>query len=107
MEIIWLLGDGSAPRVSGGRASTSPTASAWDAARARPRWLGDQPSSRAAARIRSRVCGATPGRSLSAKETAPIDTPAARATSLIVVRRTGMGLLKRFSCVYVNYALYV
>ena len=76
--------NGSARRVSGGRAITRPTASALETDKARARALGVQPISRATARIRSRVAGATPGRLCSAKETAPLDTPAARATSLMV-----------------------
>src|SRR6478735_4381549 len=89
--------NGSAPRVSGGRRTTSPTARDREAASARARWLGVQPSSAAAARIRSRVSGATPGRSLSAKDTAPFDTPALRATSEMVGRRVAIRPLKRFS----------
>ena len=83
--------NGSEPRVSGGRAMTRPTAIDREADRARARWLGVQPSSRATARIRSRVSGATPGRSLSAKDTAPFDTPALRATSEMVGRREVIG----------------
>ena len=77
----------------------------------RPRaWaLGSQPSSAAAARIRVRVSAATPGRSLTANETAAEDTPARRATSAMVGRvrrgsgdwgraiRVALTLLKRFS----------
>ena len=51
------------------------------------RELDWQPSSRAATRMRSRVAGARPGRPLSANETAPLLTPARRATSRIVGRR--------------------
>ncbi len=76
----------SARKISGGRATTRPTASALDTESARARGLGVQPSCSATSRIRCRVCGATPGRSFRAKETAPLDTPAALATSLIVGR---------------------
>lgn len=80
--------NGSAPKVAGGRAMTSPTASDLDTDKARARELGVHPISRATLRIRSRVSGATPGLLLRAKDTAPFDTPAARATSLIVSRVT-------------------
>ena len=80
--------NGSARSVSGGRATTRPTASAFETDSARPRGLGVQPSSRATSRIRARVAGATPGRLFNANETAPFDTPAARATSLMVGRGT-------------------
>ena len=80
--------NGSARSVSGRRASTSPTAKARDTDSARARELGVQPRLRAVARIRSRVSWASPGRLLSANETAPFDTPAARATSLMVGRVT-------------------
>ena len=76
----------SARKISGGRATTSPTASALETDSARARGLGVQPSCSATSRMRRRVSGATPGRSFSAKETAPLDTPAALATSLIVGR---------------------
>ena len=46
-----------------------------------------QPSSSAAARIRSRVASPTPGRPFMANETAAADTPARAATSSIVGRR--------------------
>ena len=78
--------NGSALSVSGCRAITSPTVSARDEDSARARWLGVNPSSAATARIRSRVASATPGRSFRANETAPRETPAARATSAIVGR---------------------
>jgi hypothetical protein len=48
--------------------------------------LGAQPSSRAAAKIRSRVASETPGLWLKASDTAPLDTPARAATSLMVTR---------------------
>ena len=82
----------SARRISGGRATTRPTASARDTDSARARGLGDQPSCSATSRMRRRVSGARPGRSFSANETAPFETPAAVATSLIVGR--GMRLTK-------------
>jgi len=77
--------NGSAPRVSGVRAITSPTASARETDSALPRRLGVQPRSRATERIRSRVSAATPGLPFSAKDTAPFETPATRATSAMVV----------------------
>ena len=76
----------SARRTSGGRATTRPTASALETDRARARGLGDQPSRSATSRMRGRVSGASPGRSFSANETAPFETPAAVATSLMVGR---------------------
>ena len=75
-----------APRL---RASTSPIARVRASVSARALADGCQPSSRAAARIRSRVPDETPGRSLTANETAAADTPARRATSTIVGRRRG------------------
>src|SRR4051794_4018875 len=87
--------NGSARSVSGDRAMTRPTARAFDTESARALELGVQPSSAAVRRMRSRVVGLTPGRSLSAKETAPFETPAARATSAIVGLVTR--LLNRFS----------
>src|SRR5665647_2150311 len=77
--------NGSAPSVSGVRAITSPTASARETESALPRRLGVQPRSRATARIRARVSAATPGLSLSANDTAAFETPAIRATSVMVV----------------------
>ena len=50
---------------------------------------------RAAARIRSRVSGATPGRSLTANETAAGETPARRATSAMVGRRRRVRVVDR------------
>jgi hypothetical protein len=44
--------------------------------------------SRATARIRALVSGASPVRLLKANETAPFETPEARATSLMVGRGT-------------------
>ncbi len=76
----------SARRISGGRAMTRPTASALDTDSARARGLGDQPRFSAVSRMRLRVSGEMPGRPFRAKETAPLDTPAACATSLIVGR---------------------
>src|SRR5215211_8575318 len=75
---------------------TSPTANARDRDSALALVLGCHSRSRAAARIRSRVWGASPGRSLSANDTAPLDTPARRATSMIVgSRRAGRGPVDR------------
>ncbi|CAM5598926.1 hypothetical protein SGLAM104S_07922 [Streptomyces glaucescens] len=48
--------------------------------------LGAQPSSRAARKIRSRVASDSPGLWLKARETAPLETPARAATSLMVTR---------------------
>src|SRR3954447_11640257 len=69
------------------RASTSPIARVRASVSARALAEGCQPSSRAATRMRSRVSGETPGRSLTANETAAADTPARRATSAMVGRR--------------------
>ena len=77
----------SARRISGGRAITSPTASALDTESARARGLGDQPRVSAASQDAACGCpGRCPGRPFRAKETAPLETPAAVATSLIVGR---------------------
>ena len=84
--------NGSARSVSGGRAITSPTASARETDSARARELGVQPSSRATARIRSRVSAATPGRLLNANETAPFETPASAGD--VVDRGAGHPLTK-------------
>jgi len=53
--------------------------------------LGRQPNSSATRRTRSRVAAETPGRPFRAYETTAIETPAARATSVIVGRRAGAG----------------
>ena len=78
--------NGSSASVLAGRASTSPHASARAAESARAARFGYQPSSRAIVRIRSRVSSETPGRPLSAYETAPFETPARSAMSRIVIR---------------------
>ena len=79
--------NGSSASVEAGRARISPQASAREAESERAARLGYQPSSSAIARIRSRVSSETPGRPLRAYETAPLETPARSAMSLIVVRR--------------------
>ena len=58
--------------------------------RARAALLGRQPISSAMALIAARVAGETPGRSFSAYDTAPLETPARRAMSAIVGRCLGM-----------------
>ena len=78
--------NGSSASVLAGRASTKPHASARAAERARAARFGYQPSSSAIERMRSRVSSETPGRPLSAYETAPFETPARSAMSLIVIR---------------------
>ena len=88
----------SSSRCAGSRASTRPIARARASVSARAVALGRQPSSWAAARIRARVSGATPGRSLTAKETAAGETPARRATSAIVGRlREVSTVVRRFT----------
>ena len=79
--------NGSSAIVVAGRARTSPNASARAAESARAARFGYQPSSRAMETIRSRVSSETPGRPFSAYETAPFDTPAWNAMSLIVTLR--------------------
>ncbi len=69
--------NGSSASVEAGRARISPQASAREAESERAARLGYQPSSSAIARIRSRVSSETPGRPLSAYETAPLETPGA------------------------------
>ncbi len=76
--------NGSAPTSAGSRAITRPTAKARACESERADALGDQPSSAATVMIRSRVASATPGRPLSANDTAAFETPASRATSAIV-----------------------
>ena len=78
--------NGSSASVRAGRASTSPQASARAAESARAARFGYQPSSWAIERMRSRVSSETPGRPLSAYETAPFETPARSAMSRIVTR---------------------
>ena len=78
---------GSNAMVVAGRARTRPNASARAAESARAARFGYQPSSRAIVTMRSLVSSETPGRSFSAYETAPFDTPAREAMSLIVTLR--------------------
>ena len=78
---------GSSAIVAAGRARTRPNASARAAESARAARFGYQPSSRAIVTMRSLVSSETPGRPLSAYETAPFDTPAREAMSLIVTLR--------------------
>jgi hypothetical protein len=75
---------GSAAIVCGSRRRTSPRAKDVRVDSDLALTLGRQPSSAADARIRARVCGATPGRSLNTNETSPLLTPACRATSVMV-----------------------
>ena len=84
---------GSPEMMSVSRAMTSPSANERLVLSDRARRLGCQPSSAATLRMRTRVSGATPGRSLRAKETSPLLTPASRATSAMVGRASGMALL--------------
>ncbi len=76
----------SARSTSGARASTRPTACARFVDNALAPGFGVHPSDSATPMIRSRVSAETPGRSFRANDTAPFDTPAARATSAIVGR---------------------
>src|ERR1022692_4337182 len=69
---------------------TSPHAPALAADSARAALLGYQPSSSATARMRRRVASASPGRLFSAKDTAPLETPARRAISAMVTRLVGI-----------------
>jgi hypothetical protein len=78
--------NGSEDSTPGSLVMTSPSAKAFETDKERARLLGRQPSSSAAARIRSTVAWARPGRPFSANETAPLDTPARLATSAIVGR---------------------
>ena len=78
--------NGSDRSVSGVRAMTRPTASAFETDSALALESGVQPRSRAALRMRWRVSSPTPGRLFRANDTALFDTPAARATSAIVGR---------------------
>ncbi len=86
----------STPSVAAGRASTNPTVAAPSPDSARAAVLGRQPSCSATRRTRARVASETPGRSLSAKDTALSDTPARRAMSFIVGRRAGDRLVGTF-----------
>lgn len=96
----------STPRVSAGRARTKPTVAAPSPDSWRAAVLGRQPSCSATLRTRSRVTSETPGRPLSAKETALSETPARCAMSFIVGRRAGERLagtsLTLFSAVVAN-----
>ena len=78
--------NGSAAITSGLRPITRPSANERSTLSDLARTLGRQPSSSATARMRSRVSALTPGRSLSAKETRPLLTPACAATSAMVGR---------------------
>jgi hypothetical protein len=78
--------NGSISSWSTDRESSSPTARARASVSARAEALGRHPSSSAASRIRRRVSSATPGRPLTANDTAAVDTPARAATSSIVGR---------------------
>src|SRR4051794_2046037 len=80
----------SSSSAAASRARTSPIARVRASVNARALAEGRQPSSRAAARIRARVTDETPGRSLTANDTAAAETPARRATSAIVGRRRGV-----------------
>ena len=84
--------NGSSESVVSVRASTSPQAWARATESARAALFGYQPISSAIARIRARVLSESPGRSLSANETAPFDTPARRAMSLDVTLRARSSL---------------
>ncbi len=66
--------------------STRPTVSVCAPASRRAALSGTQPSSSATVSTRSRVASETPGRPFNAYDTAPIDTPAWAAMSLIVSR---------------------
>lgn len=72
-------------KLRSSRAMTSPTAPARLADSALAATLGRHPRSLATALTRALVESETPGLSLRAKETAPGDTPASLAMSLIVV----------------------
>src|SRR5664279_227670 len=78
-------------RVFPGRARTRPHASARAAERERAARFGYHESSSAISRIRLRVLSESPGRSFSAYETAPLETPARSAMSLIVTLRARLG----------------
>jgi len=80
-------------RARGSRANACGLVLARDAESERAALFGRQPSSSAIRRMRSRVESARPGRSLSAYDTAPFETPASRAMSLIVTLRPGCGAL--------------
>ncbi|GAB3882449.1 hypothetical protein GCM10029964_040220 [Kibdelosporangium lantanae] len=79
--------NGSTPRVSAGRANTSPTAPTREPPSARAALFGRHSISAATCRISLRVYSDTPGRLLSANDTALSETPALRAISRIVTRR--------------------
>jgi hypothetical protein len=78
--------NGSEDSTPGSLVITRPSANAFETDSDRARLLGRQPSSSAAARIRSTVALARPGRPFSANETAPLETPARVATSAMVGR---------------------
>lgn len=90
-EISWRKKE-STPRFAAGRATTRPTVAEPSPDSARAAVLGCQPNCSATRRIRSRVTAETPGRSLSAKDTALSDTPARWAMSFMVGRRAGVRL---------------
>src|SRR4051794_27271268 len=80
---------GSMPSIRAGRHRARPTALAVAPESARAALLGLNPISAAIARIRCRVASDTPGWPFSAYDTAPLETPARRATSAMVGRFTG------------------
>nr|WP_264295183.1 hypothetical protein [Microbispora sitophila] len=84
--------NGSTPSVSAGRAMIRPTLCARDPDRDLAAALGRQPISLAMSRMSLRVSADTPGRPLSAYDTAPIETPALAAISAMVGRFTASPL---------------
>src|SRR3954452_21941486 len=82
------MNQGSMPRIRAGRQRVRPTARALAPDRARAALFGLKPISSAIAMMRCRVASDTPGCPFSAYDTAPLDTPARRAMSAIVVRFT-------------------
>lgn len=95
-EISWRKNEPT-PRLAAGRATTSRTVADPSPDSARAAVLGRQPNCPATRRTRSRVISETPGRSLSAKETALSETPARWAMSFIVGRRAGTRLADELS----------
>ncbi len=84
---------GSSPSTRAGLHTARPTTSTREPASVRAVRFGAQPSSRAARKIRSRVASDRPGLWLKASDTAPLDTPARAATSLMVTRGAGVAVI--------------
>src|SRR4051794_19767174 len=90
MPVSRLVRNGSSVKVAALRTTQKPIVADRAPESARTALLGVHPISAAIARILSRVEFETPGRPLSAEDTAPLETRARSARSAIVGRVTGV-----------------